>query len=827
MPLPAKICGRCCDKDSPPGQCITTQQLGSCFGLVSDPHCGILPIVGEQQVLVQQAPGLSASSYCSTPTGTCVFTTTKTSSAPRQATYELTADVDGLPPCNWIWYTKARAFNYDLNFPSTNRCCCQGVYHSYTCANANQVPCTTPVTCNCDIYASSHGNLTDSICVGSGTGCPSVGTYDYERDGGSVIIPPGAGAFGGNWFNPRYPAATPAEEAQDDWAASPTVLDRTKAGLSRYQDRMALRAYYWTYELAHFNDCKPIKVNGASFVYSRPDGSAGSALKYRGTDPSVTNQDATGGHPLFRYFHAFVHAQYSYRRTTEFPNAADTTPLLWQKTTPYKFHFVADGIPLFSFELDSEQREWFYQPEQYQTAVYPSAQFRLAADDIDAMLKGAAWDERTTAKDWRQEVMDDLVEVAAWGAAQSPVYSAAQDVLDNFPTVADLKLMFPCRLRGDLWDLRAIDPTTGDPTTVRPPALARVALQAISGLTNSYIDSNSGSRTGQVDSWVYDMAEPTGGIAAMSAAAAAAFKRLTRSVYFRTMPAGWDWSVAAAEADPARKPRYGWLLDRQQGDVNQGEALRWSCVVDPTSPCATDNVWCTNGQPQGGAVTNSCGGAACLDAVCDIRYGHKGYDGNVDVLIGRGEYPHMNTGGIGTCCVPAPISHHGSSAPTHATSNLCFFRHAARMMWWDTAAAPYAMREVATTLNPPLHPIDGAATCVPLPAIDTQVEASGGAASFCGHYSDSNCVANCGGTACSEYSYFLVQPDCTGDLCSGTITGQQSGLRPAGSIAGQRNAPYIGFSACVEVAPAQTTNCICPGNCGVVVPVVIPSAVED
>ena len=826
MSISAQLIGTCCcDDGTPVASCIGTAQIGSCFGLVTDPDCGILPTIGEFQVLTQQAPAYTRSEICGTISGTCTFTFSSVAAAPRQATYQLSGDVDALPPCHWIWYSKARSIAFDLRFPSTNRCCCMSVYYLYACENTNTVPCTTPVECFCDLYSSSHGNVTDSICVGNGTGCASVGTYDYERDGGGAVIPPGEGGSGGNWFTTKYPAATSAEEAQDDFASSPAVLERTHAGLSKYQDRVTENAYWWTWEVYHFNDGLPVKIGGASYPYMRADGSAGTAQKFRGSDPSVTTEDATGGHPLGRYLHAFAHPEYSYRKIVDFGVGAGTSANLWQMTTPYKFHYVADGLPVFSFEFDSEQREWFYPPEQYQiTPDVSDAGFRQDCDDIDALFKGA-FATRMTAKDWRGEVWADLTTLVTWGNAQSPAWEVPAEVMGGFgDEIAGLKMMFPCRLPGDLWDVRAIDPTTGDPTSVRPPALARVSASGDTLWTNVYRDSVTGDRTGQVDSLIYDMAEPPGGIASMPSAEQAAFKRLTRSVYFRTMPAGWDWSVAAAESDATRKPRYAWLLSRQMGDCNQNEALRWTCARTST-PCAFDNVWCTNGLPQVTSSGSSCPvGTVCLDNVCDLYYGHGGYDGNVNACIGRGEPSHHNPGGVGTCCVPTTMTHHGSSTPTHATSNLCFFRHAARTYAWDTTTTPFSL-VLVSTLSPPVHPIDGAATCVPFPAISTQNDAGGGPAAFCGHLSDAGCIANCGGSACSEFSYAVIAPDCDGDdRCNETITLAESVSRPRGSIAGQRNAPYVGYSTCIETTAQEMDSCICPGDCSVMIPVVIPTS---
>ncbi len=815
----------CCETGAPSESCIASDVIGSCFGLVTDPDCGIKPTIGEYQVLTQVAAGFSASTICGYGMGqTCSNHYESEAEAPRQLTYRLIGSVDGLPPCYWIWFTKARSIAHDLHFPSTNRCCCLGSYYIFGCENGSAVPCTTPTACGCDVYPSTHGGTTDEICVGNGTGCASVGTYDYERDGGGVLIPAGSGNNGGNWFTTKYPAATSAEEAADDWGGA-SYVTTYYAGLSAYQLRVAELAYMWTWEINRFNDGKPIKVNGTSFPYQRPDGSVGTALKYRGSNGAVTNQDATGGHPLYRYFHAFCHAEYAYLKRTE-PTVSDA----WQKTTPYKYFYAADGVPIFSFELTADERTKFYPAQQYSVAMAPDDGFKMDADDIDSMLKGGTWIERMSAKDWRGEVMADLLIVDAWGSANG--YTGAADVLALFPTTADLKIMFPTRLRGDLWNLRAINTVTGVPTAARPPSLARFSSN-VDGTDARYTDSVTGLTTGQVDSMVYDMAEPAGGVAVMTEAARNAFYRLTQSVYFRSQPAGWDWSAAAMEGDPNRKPRYSWLLDRQLGKVNDGEALRWSVIATTDEEAIThDNVWCTNGLPQDVRFSTTCPeGSNCLGSVCDLYYGHGGYSGNVNILVGRGSQPHARPSADPTqCCAPPTLTAHAATTaagiPTHATSNLCFFRHAHRTYWWDTSVSPFELKLTAN-LVPPAHPIDDGVTCGQFPAISTQNDSGGGPVSFCGNLSCTGCFGVCAGAAsCNEYSYAVVVAN--GDVetyCQDTLTTQEEVvLRPAGSMIGQRDAPFIGYSTCLETEATEHDSCICAGDCAHLYPVVVPTA---
>ncbi len=822
---PHLIATCCCQSEPPSKSCIASHVIGSCFGLITDPDCGIKPTIGEYQVLTQVAPEYAATTICAPPFQVpCAQTFEATSEAPRQLTYRLIGSVDGLPPCYWIWFTKARAVALDLHFPSTNRCCCLGSYYVFGCENGAANPCTTPTSCGCDVYPSTHGGTTDEICVGNGSGCASVGTYDYERDGGGVLIPAGAGNSGGNWFTTKYPAASSAEEAQDDWGGA-SYVTTYYAGLSAYQLRVAELAYMWTWEINRFNDGKPVKINGASYPYQRPDGSVGTALKYRGTNGAVTDQDATGGHPLWRYFHAFCHAEYAMVKRTE-----PTSSGLWQKTTPYKYFFAADGVPIFSFELTAEERTMFYPPQQYAQAMAPDDNFKMDADDIDAMLKGGTWIERMSAKDWRGEVMADLLIVDAWGSANG--YSGAADVLAVFPATANLKIMFPTRLRGDLWNIRAINATTGNPTAARPPSLARFSSN-VEGTDSRYTDSVTGLTTGQVDKSIYDMPEPAGGVAVMTVAARDAYYRLTRSVYFRTQPAGWDWSAAQMEGDPSRKPRYSWLLDRQLGKVNDGEALRWSVIATTDEEAIThDNVWCTNGLPQQVKLVDSCPeGTTCAGYLCDLYYGHAGYSGNVNCLVGRGETAHhRDSDDMFDCCKARPLTAHAlttsAGIPTHATSNLCFFRHAHRTYWWDTSIAPFELKLVAL-LDPQDHPIDDGITCCPFPPISTQNDSGGGPASFCGNLSCTGCFGVCAGAdSCSEYSFAVVVAN--GDVetyCEDTLTTQaEVVLRPAGSMIGQRDAPFIGYSICLETEATADDSCICPGDCAHLYPVVVPTA---
>ena len=802
----------CCE---PSTQCIESDVIGSCIGLVTDPDCGIKPTVGEFAVLVQQCGGSNNTFVCIPPFGpNCETTTIHTAAAPREATYTIEGDIDGLPPCHWIWYSKARAIAFDVNFPSTNRCCCKGEYYTFTCDNPNITPCSTPWECDCAGLPSNHGALTDEICTGL-SGCQSVGSYDYELDGGTPpgVIPPGVGGIGNNVFFSKYPAATNGEEGQDDFGSSPAVLTRNLAGLTAYQLRVTEIAYPWVWEINRFNSGKPVKINGASYAYTRPDGNEGSALKYRASDPSVTNQDATGGHPLFRYFHAFAHAEFAWKKTADFPITAGTSQPLWQQSTPYKFYFVADGFPVFAFELTTEERATFYPAQQYSGGVVERL-LRESADSVDAMLKSGTWVSRAAAKDWRGEVYADLQTLATWGNAQRPAWSDPQDFLDTTDGVESLKFMFPNRLPGDVYDVRAIDVVTGNTTTVRPPALA-AASQAVAYDMN-YVDSITSANTGQVDSAVYNMAEPSIGLAAMPATEADAFKRLTRSIYFRTQPAGWDWSVAAHEGISTQKPRYNWLNDRQQGDVNLSQALRWTCkVTDP--PCAYDNVWCTTGQPQDGSVSTTCTGQVCINNICDLYSGHAGYAGNPNILVGRGEYPHSDEGDSSSCCEPLPLAAHAQSDPVQADSNICFFRHAGRPYYWDTTIAPFAM-QLVTSLVPPQHPIDSIPTCGPFPAISTQNDSGGGAVQFCND--QPGCGTYCNALTCSTYSYSVYIPFCTLQDCSQTLAALDVPFRPPGSIAGQREAPYIGYSACVIVAPTPDDNCICPVNCSLLFPVV-------
>ena len=801
----------CCD---PSTQCIDSDVIGSCIGLVTDPDCGIKPTIGEMAVLVQQCAGTNDIFTCYPPFGPpCTTQIIHTAAAPREATYTIEGDVDGLPPCHWIWYSKARAIAFDVNFPSTNRCCCKGGYYVFACDNPYPDPCSTPTECGCASLPSSHG-ITDAICTGL-TGCQSVGSYDYERDGAMAIIPPGVGGIGNNVFKAQYPAATAGEEAQDDFGSNPAVLTRNLAGLTAYQLRVTEIAYPWVWEINRFNSGKPVKVNGTSYSYTRPDGNTGTALKYRGSNPSVTNQDATGGHPLFRYFHAFAHAEFAWKKTYDFPITAGTSQPLWQQSTPYKFYFVADGFPVFAFELTTEERATFYPAQQYSGGVVEKL-LRASADSVDAMLKSGTWVSRAAAKDWRGEVYADLQTLATWGNAQSPVWSDPQDFLNTTVGVESLKFMFPNRLPGDVYDVRAINVVTGNTTTVRPPALA-AASQAV-GYNGNYIDSITAANTGQIDSAVYNMAEPSIGLAAMPATEADAFKRLTRSIYFRTQPAGWDWSVAAHEGISTQKPRYNWLNDRQQGDVNLSQALRWTCkVTDP--PCGSDNVWCTSGLPQAGSTSTTCTTEVCIDNVCDLYMGHAGYAGNPNVLVGRGEYPHNDNGTEGSCCDPLPLAAHAQSAPVQEYSNICFFRHAGRPYWWDTSVAPYTMMLTAD-LKPPNHPIDSIPTCAPFPAISTQNDSGGGPVAFCGGLTP--CLPVCSGyTSCSDYSYAVIIPSCTEQDCSQTLAAPYVSLRPPGSIVGQREAPYIGYSTCIITAPPEDDNCICPGDCSLMFPIVV------
>ena len=806
----------CCDGETPVGSCITSDVIGSCLGLITDPDCGIKPTIGEMAVLVQQCAGYNANATCVSPTGdVCVYHKEGTAAAPREATYTLEGDVDGLPPCHWIWYSKARAIAFDVNFPSTNRCCCKGEYYTFTCDNPYASPCATPWECDCAGLSSNHGANTDEICTGL-SGCQSVGSYDYERDGGSPpgVIPPGVGGIGNNVFFSKYPAATNGEEGEDDFGSNPAVLTRDLAGLTAYQLRVTELAYPWVWEINRFNSGLPVKINGASYTYTRPDGNEGSAYKYRGSDPSVTNQNSTGGHPLFRYFHAFAHPEFAWKKTQDFAVTTGTTQTLWQQTTPYKFYFVADGFPVFAFELSSEERGVFYPSQQYDGGLIDATLMEYT-DAVDALLKGGTWVSRASAKDWRGEVFADLQTLATWGNAQSPIWSDPQDVLDAIKDdPAELKIMFPNRLNGDAWDVRAIDATTGATTSVRPPALAVAATAATGG--GNYTDSITSEITGQVDSSIYDMVEPSVGLSGMPATEADAFKRLTRSIYFRTQPAGWDWSVAAHEGISTMKPRYNWLNNRQQGDVNLNQALRWTCkVTDP--PCGYDNVWCTNGLPQVSRTTTNCAGESCIGNICDLYMGHAGYAGNVNVLVGRGEFPHVKDNQVFTCCEPIPLSAHAASNPVQSFTNICFFRHAGRPYWWDTSVAPYAMT-LTSSLVPPEHPIDSIPTCAPFPAISTQNESGAGAVQFCND--QPGCGTYCA-TSCSDYSYSVYIPFCTLEDCSQTLSALNVPLRPPGSIAGQREAPYIGYSTCIITAPPEDDNCICPGDCSLVFPVVV------
>ena len=302
--------------------------------------------------------------------------------------------------------------------------------------------------------------------------------------------------------------------------------------------------------------------------------------------------------------------------------------------------------------------------------------------------------DNLACKDWRQEVFDDLNLVADWATLYNKGWDDPTTALTAFPTVGDLKLMGPVRVRGDWYDMRALD-GSGNATTARPPSLARASTVQTGIDSAEYFDATYNDYTLQVDSSIYNMAtSPYGfmplyiagnfsvgvtykievvgttnfiaigasantvgvtftatGVGSGTGAATEqvvneqvrdAFLRLTQSVYFRAKINGWDFCGNANVATA----RYAWLWNRSDGSVSEYDG-----VVESLGSGTTDAqpFWCTNGQPQ--VVTIVEPGGPCIQVDCDATNGTPpglgsvvAYKGTANILVSRFVQQHQHNG---------------------------------------------------------------------------------------------------------------------------------------------------------------------------------------
>ena len=689
-------------------------------GLISDCHVGIQPSIGEVLGVSMQ----SSSFYFEFDCGAAFKTTTGTKRPTINWPYSLDVNVNthDQKPCRWLWFTKNRCLEYDPYFPGANACCCS----SYTESVGLFPSLSFGSTQLCD-EPDRGGACTGGAWVDNWTACMDptnpathlVGHFDKDFSGATP------------WnFNTNYPTATSGESyaASSSNTCSAVAFDDSNLGLSTYQKRVAKIRSPDVWEILQFNDQKAIKImnlkaGGTTYTapaYINASNVAGTASKYL-TDPATAN--ASGGHGLFRYFYAFAQVEFAYK-IGDMPQTTQTcaNSQVWGEAMPAAFMAISDAAPIFSFQTDGlpcagaggdgaddltlalaeidTAYEAGYGKQQLQDsgAIFAdgaaTALWEEQVNAVDTALLSVTMRDNLACKDWRQEVFDDLNLVADWATLYDKGWDDPTTALTAFPTVADLKLMGPVRVRGDWYDMRALD-GSGNATTARPPSLARASTVQTGIDSADYFDATYNDYTLQVDSSIYNMATSTygfmplyisgsfsvgvtykievvgttdftligasantvgvtftaTGVGSGNGAATQqvvneqvrdAFLRLTQSVYFRAKINGWDFcgnnNVATA--------RYAWLWNRSDGSVSDGDN-----VIESLGSGTTDAqpFWCTNGQPQVVTIVSPPG--LCIEVACDATIGTPpglgsvvAYKGTANILVSRFVQAHQSNG---------------------------------------------------------------------------------------------------------------------------------------------------------------------------------------
>ena len=245
--------------------------------------------------------------------------------------------------CYWIWYPKPFSFNYGY-FPPINRQCC-GLYDFESppqnvalleaglvsnCQGCS-VPCDTCLTGSCAEPVSGEDDLTQCNAKGEGAVSIGPGMHDYDQ---TITA---EDKLGGN-YNAIFPPSTQEENEAYAVASCPSKYDRSNAGLTTYQKRVARDYFPWAWEIHQFANMRPIRPfiggpfevdfltsnlsqNQAAHIYQPRKGGTESILQPYYTDISNSYypidgpypESLKGGHPLFRYFTTVMNVEYSYQ----------------------------------------------------------------------------------------------------------------------------------------------------------------------------------------------------------------------------------------------------------------------------------------------------------------------------------------------------------------------------------------------------------------------------------------------------------------------------------------------------------------------------------
>ena len=693
-------------------------------GLISDCHVGIAPSIGEVLGVSMQASSFSYQRLCQNGMRTTSGSDRPTINWPYSLDVnEYTHDKK---PCRWLWFTKNRCLEYDPYFPGANACCCSSYTESvglFPSPNFGSVQlCTSPDRGGDCLPGGEWSNGGWYTCFDPAfVAGHLVGKFDKDYQ---IPTP---------WnFNTNYPTATKGETyaASSEQLCSTVLFNNSNLGLSTYQKRVAKIRSPDVWEILRFNDQKAIKImnlRAGESTYSAPayinaSNEIGTAGKYL-TSPDTANP--AGGHGLFRYFFAFAQVEFAYK-IGSMPLTTETcaNSQVWGEAMPAAFMAIADAAPIFSFQTDGlicagaagdgaddltlalaeidVGYEAVYGKQQLADsgAIFAdpaaTALWETQVEAVDTALLSPTMRDNLACKDWRQEVFNDLVTVADWAALYQNGWNDPATVLASFPSVGDLKLTGPVRVRGDWYDIRALD-GAGNATAARPPSLARASTVQTGIDSPEYFDATYNDYTLQVDTTIYNMvtspyafmpllsagqfvvgvtytikvvgttnfiligaaSNTVGGVFTATGPGAGtgyalqetvneqvrdAFLRLTQSVYFRAKISGWDFcgnnNVSTA--------RYAWLWNRSTGSVGDGDN-----VVESLGSGTTDAqpFWCTNGQPQIVTVAGPGSVGFCIESDCDSTgAGFPGlgsvvaYKGTANILVSRFVKQHHSDG---------------------------------------------------------------------------------------------------------------------------------------------------------------------------------------
>lgn len=870
--IPSVLSQACCCATPEPSD--VEGRIMSKFGLITECNVGIKPVANDVLACVMQASNWSQQFDCDP------FGTSGTTGYDREqiiVPYTLSVDEaisgTGHRPAHHIWWTKNRCLEFDQFYPGANACCCSGGELNYPDFFAS-VPApsgTTLQQCGID---DQGGPCADGTFVEDANACylvgdpvgspqPLVGKYEqlWEQTHGTGTL---------FWwsFNPYYPVATTTEQYEAHGTAgqvcNTTRQNRNNQGLSTYQVRTAKYRQPDIWEILNFNDGR-----GIAFMRNNPSAvAARGRVNYyeRGdvysaesnavwTPPyyivSPDQWDARGAHGLFRYFCAFVSEEFSYVKgeTPDTPFLRQNNrayDILLGRALPTYFHQIADAVPIFSFATDFVQcpgaggtgfdsltkalmeedvpyaKQQIADPSNLDgTNEYWQAQC-LAVDDA---MRTSEMVDMLACKDWRGEILEDIVTCSTFAANHDLAWSAMLSLASTYQTADDLKPVGPVRLRGDWFDLRDISAATGlVDLSKRPPSLARCQDDATS-VGDEYLDSLTGQRTLQVDSAIYNVVTAPSGFYQTASAATGivinkqyrilfvgttdyttcgaasnavgtvfvatgtatgsglvqlfdedayfAFQRLTQSVYFRTKPAGWDFNARFQDGEPVTLiASFSWLGNRRDvktADVAAGTALE--------SVGGQDNVidqpqWCVNGTPQDSTITTPTG--PCLTVNCDVDFGATvAYEWNSSIFVARHTRVHFYNGQSVPVC-------RGYDTPLQTSGGCC--RVTEHTSSESDPSCPYDDSNICFVrfVNRPYQWYDGAAPFRMEPTSSNVVDRN----PICCEYphvlqrvcdvNSSETQMRSGGTWGNFEPDPATSPPCSNDDCTGsTLPGQQ------------------------------------------------------